>query len=238
MKLFYDLLPLILFFAAYKIYDIYVATAVIIASSILQVTLSLIRHKRVEKTYIITLVSVVILGGATLLFRNPDFIKWKPTIVNWILAIVFLMSSYLGSKTLVERMMGSVLTLSELTWKRLNLSWVIFFIVCGIANLYVAYQFSESSWVNFKVFGLSGMSLLFILGSAHCTSKLYHSYARLFFIPEASIMKAELACNAHFEVGEKCKLVHRVREYKSQSQWQNDPSFRNASEGKIVSNTI
>ena len=171
MKLLYDFFPIVLFFVAYKTYDLYVATAVIIAASALQVGFSWFRHRKVEKMHLITLVIVVVFGGLTLILRDPLFIKWKPTVVNWLFGIAFLGSQFIGAKTLVERMMSTQVDLPSLVWRRLNLAWVVFFIIMGVVNLYVAYNFSEDTWVNFKLFGVLGLTFVFIIIQAFYISR-------------------------------------------------------------------
>jgi intracellular septation protein len=112
---------------------------------------------------LVTLVLVVLLGGATLAFQDKAFIQWKPTIVNWLFAVGFLATQFIGDKTVVERLMGSSMELPKAIWSRLNLAWVAFFIAVGIVNLYVAYNFSEEIWVDFKLFGMLGLTILFIV---------------------------------------------------------------------------
>ena len=180
MKLFFDFLPIALFFIAYKFgggiyhwdgqeYDIkgiYVATAVMIVASIAQVTISWLIHRKVEKSHLITLVLVLILGGATLWLQNPDFIKWKPTAVNWLFAFVFFASMVFTKKSLLERMMAEHIQMPYPVWFRLNIAWIVFFIGSGCANLYVAFNFDEATWVNFKLFGLLGLTIVFIIGQS------------------------------------------------------------------------
>ena len=163
MKLLFDLFPVVLFFIAYKMYDIYTATAVIIVASIVQVAYFYMKHKRIEKMHVITLVLILVLGGLTLILQDEDFIKWKPTIVNWGFALVFLGSHYIGQKPIVERMMGQAIALPEIIWIRLSWLWIAFFIFSGITNLYVAFNYDTDTWVNFKLFGLMGMTIVFII---------------------------------------------------------------------------
>ena len=158
------LVGFILFFAAYKLYDIYVATGVAIAAAVLQTGLFWLKHRKFEKMHLITLAILIVFGGLTLVLRDPVFIKWKPTIVNWLFAAGFLVAPLFGGKTLPERMMGSNVALQAEQWRRLNLAWVLFFILLGILNLAVAFNFSEAIWVNFKLFGLMGLTVLFALG--------------------------------------------------------------------------
>ncbi len=171
MKFLYDLFPVILFFLAYKLADIYVATGVAIAASVVQVAWSRWRHGRVEKMYWVTLGLVVLFGGLTLLLRDPVFIKWKPTVVNWLFAAAFLGSGLFMKRNLLQRMMSHAVTLPDPVWKRLNLAWVTFFFLAGAANLYVAYHFAEETWVNFKLFGMLGLTLLFLLAQGFYLSR-------------------------------------------------------------------
>jgi intracellular septation protein len=159
MKLLFDFFPVLLFFITFKMHEdpqrgILVATAVIIAATLVQVGVTWFRNRRVEKMHVVTLVLVVIFGGATLLLKDEIFIKWKPTVVNWLFAIAFLASEFIGSKNLVRRMMESSVQLPDFVWRRLNLSWVMFFTVMGVLNLYVVYNFDTDTWVDFKLFGL------------------------------------------------------------------------------------
>ncbi|MGB0468319.1 MAG: septation protein A [Pontibacterium sp.] len=164
MKLLLDFLPVIIFFGVYKTTDdIILATAVLIPATLLQMLYTWIRSHRIEKMQLVTLVLVVLLGGATVLFQDKTFIQWKPTVVNWLFGIAFLGSQFIGQKPIVQRMMESNLDLPSLAWRNLNLAWVVFFIVMGILNLVVAYNYSEEIWVNFKLFGMLGLTVVFIL---------------------------------------------------------------------------
>src|SRR3990167_10758602 len=166
MKFLFDYLPIICFFVAFKLWGIYVATAVAIATSLLQVGVYWLKHRRLEKLHIITLIFIVILGGATLIFHKPIFIKWKPTIVYWIFTIVLLGSQLFGSKPLIHRMLKDKITLPHKIWFWLNMSWAIFFLLLGGLNLYVVYHYDTNAWVNFKLFGTLGLMLLFIFAQA------------------------------------------------------------------------
>ena len=171
MKLLFDFLPILLFFIAYKLADIYVATGVLIVATLAQVGWIWLRQRRIEKLPLFTAVLVLVLGGATLLLHDPVFVKWKPTVVNGLFAVVFLGSCFIGRKTLLERMMGGQLELPAVVWVKLTLAWVVFFLVMGVANLYVAFTFSENAWVNFKLFGMLGLTLLFVLAQAFYMSR-------------------------------------------------------------------
>lgn len=164
MKILFDFLPIIIFFATYKYtVDLIIATAILIPATIIQVGYNWFKNKTVEKMHLVSLVLVILLGGATILFGNGDFIKWKPTIVNWLFAVVFFGSQFIGQKNVMQRMMGDKIQLPFKIWRTLNLAWVAFFILSGTVNLYVAFQYSEEVWVNFKLFGLLGMTFVFVL---------------------------------------------------------------------------
>ncbi|GGO82693.1 putative intracellular septation protein A [Marinobacterium nitratireducens] len=164
MKLLLDFLPVIIFFIVYKATDnIILATAVLIPATLAQMLYTWIRTHTIEKMQLVTLALVVLLGGATVLFHDKTFIQWKPTVVNWLFALAFLGSQYIGSKPIVQRLMESNLELPDFVWRKLNIAWVIFFILMGGLNLAVAYSLSEEAWVNFKLFGMLGLTLIFIL---------------------------------------------------------------------------
>ena len=163
MKQFLDFFPIILFFIAFKLYDIYVATAVVIVATIIQISFVWLMYRKVEKMQWITLALIVVMGGATLYLQNEQFIKWKLTIIEWLFGITFLGSQFIGKKCFIERMMGGNLTLPANIWKRLNALWVVFFFSVGFINVYVMYNFDTDTWVNFKTFGVPGLMILFIL---------------------------------------------------------------------------
>ena len=169
MKLLFDFFPIVLFFATYKLHDdpkegILAATAVIIVASAVQVGISWWRRRRIERLHVITLALVVVFGGATLVLENELFIKWKPSVVNWLFAAAFLGSQLFSERSLVQRMMEGNVHLPPPIWRRLNTSWVVFFFAMGLLNLYVVYNFDTDTWVNFKLFGLMGLTLLFVIG--------------------------------------------------------------------------
>lgn len=171
MKILFDFLPILLFFVAFKYQGIYVATGVAIAVSTIQVTGYWLKYRRVETMHIVTLVLIGVLGGATLGLHNELFIKWKPTAVNWAFAVIFWASRYIGSKSLIERMLADNIELPAPVWQRLNTSWVIFFLTMGLLNLYVIYHFDTNTWVNFKLFGLMGLTIVFVIIQAIYMSK-------------------------------------------------------------------
>lgn len=165
MKMLVDFLPIVLFFITYHLTkDIVFATIILVPATVLQVLFVWWRNKRIEKMHIVTLVLVVLLGGATILFRDDQFIMWKPTIVNWAFAVAFLISPLFGGKPLVQRMMEKNVQLPSQIWNRLNLAWTVFFIVLGFVNILVFHWYSKTTWVNFKMFGMLGLTLVFVIG--------------------------------------------------------------------------
>lgn len=212
MKLFVDFFPILLFFAAYKLEGIYVATGVAILASAILVGWSWIRRRHVETMPLVTLGLLVLFGGLTIALRDPIFLMWKPTIVNWLFGAVFLGSQFIGKQTLIERMMGKAIDIPSEVWTRLNMMWIGFFLVTGLVNLFVVYigsgffgaqqalilasglgdidltacteRFSgdllalcndtharEDIWVNFKLFGMMGMTLVFVIAQAFYLSR-------------------------------------------------------------------
>jgi len=160
----YEFLPVVLFFIAFKYYGIYVATIVGIVVTAVQLLLSTLIRKKLDKKQLITLIVFLFFGGMTLYFHNPIFVKWKPTVIFWIFGIVLFLSHFIGKKTLMQRMLEHVLegkaTLPKHIWGRLNMAWTVFFSVLGAINIYVAYTYSTDTWVNFKLYGI--LSLLFL----------------------------------------------------------------------------
>ena len=166
MKFLFDLFPVLLFFAAFKFADIYVATAVAIGATFAQIGLLALLRKRIEPMLWVSLAIIVVFGGATLLLRDETFIKWKPTVLYWLFGAVLAGSALLLRKNLIRSMLNAQVQLPEPVWSRLNWSWVLFFLFMGAANLLVAFNFSTDQWVNFKLFGGTGLLLLFVLGQA------------------------------------------------------------------------
>jgi len=163
MKLLVDFFPILLFFGAYKFFGIYVATGVAIAVALMQVLWNWFVNRRVEFLPMMTLVLISLLGGATLILHNIMFIKWKPTVFNWIFSAAILGSHWFGEKPITQRLMESNITLPKEIWYKLNLTWAMFFLGLGLANLYVVYHFSTDTWVNFKLFGIVGLTIGFVL---------------------------------------------------------------------------
>jgi len=202
MKFLADFFPILLFFLVYKLYGLYVATAVAILASIGQVGFFWLKNRRVETMHLVTLVLLVVFGGLTIALQDRTFIMWKPSIVNWLFAVGFLTSQFVGERPLIERMMSHAIEVPPTIWRRLNLLWVVFFTLMGVANLFVANGFfvaessllaaagtsadidltrcselftgglldlcleaqqREATWVNFKLFGMMGLTLAFVV---------------------------------------------------------------------------
>ena len=163
MKVFFDLIPVILFFIGFKLYDIFVATAVAIGATIVLVIYSKVRHGKVEKMLLINAAIISVLGGITLVLHDKTYIMWKPTALYWLMAAILLISNRFFKKNLIQKMMGKMLNPPAHLWNTLNLVWVAFLIGLGFLNLYVAFNFSENTWVNFKLFGVTSMMFVFMI---------------------------------------------------------------------------
>ena len=166
MKFLFDLFPVILFFAAFKLADIYVATAVAIGATFLQIGLLALLKRKIEPMLWISLAIIVVFGGATLVLRDETFIKWKPTVLYWLFGAVLAGSALLFRRNLMRSMLSTQVRLPDPVWARLNWSWIGFFAFMGVANLLVAFNFSTDQWVNFKLFGATGLMLVFVIGQA------------------------------------------------------------------------
>ncbi len=163
MQLLVDYIPLVVFILAYFYQDIFFATGMLMVAMPVVLVLQWLMTKKINKIYAASTVLVLVLGGATLAFKNPTFLYWKPTVLNWLIAIVFLGSQWIGDKTVVQRMLENAAELSADQWVRLNQIWVVFFSIVGGINIYVAYNFSEAFWVKFKLFGMLGLTLIFVI---------------------------------------------------------------------------
>ena len=163
MKFLFDIFPVVLFFIAFKLYGIYVATAVAIAASFVQIAWVWLRHRQVENMLWVSLGVIVVFGGATLLLQNETFIKWKPTVLYWLFSAALTVSAVAFKKNLVRTMMEKQVTLPDLVWNKLLASWIAFFLAMGALNLFVAYNFSTDAWVNFKLFGGIGLMVVFVV---------------------------------------------------------------------------
>lgn len=170
MKQLIDFIPLIVFFILYKTHDIYVATGALIAATAVQVALTWFLYKKVEKMQLVTFMMVAVFGGLTLFLHDDNFIKWKVTIIYILFAGGLAISQYMG-KPLIKGMLSNEIILPELIWKRINIAWILFFVLCATANVYIAFQLPLDVWVNFKVFGLLALTLIFTLATG---GYIYH----------------------------------------------------------------
>jgi intracellular septation protein len=166
MKFLFDLLPVLLFFVAFKLADIYVATAVAIGTTFVQVAWLKLRGKRVDAMLWASLGIIAVFGGATLALQDETFIKWKPTVLYWLLGTALGGAALVLRRNLIRMMLSEQVQLPDPVWNRLNWSWVGFFAFMGALNLYVAYNYSTDLWVNFKLFGGMGLMLLFVVVQA------------------------------------------------------------------------
>jgi intracellular septation protein len=193
MKLLFDFLPIILFFVAFKAADankavaaafatqhfgfmvsggivgpeeapVLLATIVVVIATLVQVGVLLARGKKVDMILWVSLALVVVMGGLTVWLHSETFIKWKPTLLYWVMAAAFAVAWLGWKKNLVRVMLGSQMSLPDAVWQRLNVAWAAFFVVMGALNIWVAYTFSTPTWVNFKLFGIMGLLLVFALG--------------------------------------------------------------------------
>ena len=168
MNLLFEFLPLILFLGAFFLKDIYFALVVLMIAMPIGLLIKYVRTQTFDKMYFWSTVFLLVAGTLTLYFRNPLFLYWKPTVFYWVVAAVFLGSFWVGDKPLVQRFFGLVEgmpieKISSAQWNKLNLVWVLFFVAAGLLNIYVAYNFSEATWVKFKVFGLMALTFVFML---------------------------------------------------------------------------
>jgi len=171
MKLLFDLFPVLLFFVAFKFQGIFVATAVAIAATIAQIIWTKFRHGKVDMMLWVTFGIISVFGGATLMLHNESYIKLKPTALYWLFSVILMFSNLLFHKNLMRKLLHEKIALPVHVWNRLNLVWSVFFAALGFINLYVAYNFSTDSWVNFKLFGFTGLMLVFILAQGAWLSK-------------------------------------------------------------------
>ncbi len=202
MKFLFDLLPIILFFVSFSwaekhiasaqaIADKYlsvftsgqsvpeqsvpilIATSLAVIASILQIVWLLVRKQKIEATLWISVIVVVVFGGATIYFGSEEFIKWKPTVLYWLFAVILFGASALFKKNLIRTMMEKKVQLPDQVWGKLNMAWILFFAVMGILNLYVAFWggFATSTWVSFKLFGGMGLMIAFVIGQSVYLSK-------------------------------------------------------------------
>lgn len=163
MKMLFDFFPIFLFFISYRLFGIYTATAVAIIASCVQVVVYRVQHQCYEKMHLASFFLILVLGSATLFFHNLWFIKFKPTAIYWLMSAAIIISQWVGTKPLIQKMMEKNIDLPMEVWGRLNIAWASYFALLGCINLYVAYFFSTDAWVNFKLFGGVGMTLIFVV---------------------------------------------------------------------------
>ena len=166
MKLLIDFFPIILFFAAFKLWDIYVATGVAIAATIVQIVWLRLHHGKVEPMQWLSLGVIVLFGGATILAQSETFIKWKPTVLYWLMGGTLMVGQLFFRKNFLKSLMGAQMELPEPAWRAMNWSWIVFFALMGVLNLWVAYSFDTNTWVNFKLFGGLGLMAVFVIAQA------------------------------------------------------------------------
>lgn len=200
MKLLLDFLPIILFFGTYKYAEshkdwaaafatehfgfivsggvvgikeapVLLSTVVVIVATFAQIAYLYARGKKVDTMLWVSLALVVVLGGATIWFHNEEFIKWKPTVLYWAMALALWAGTALFGKNLLQKMMGDQVRLPEPVWARLNMAWIAFFFVMGVLNRYVAYRYSTDTWVNFKLFGSMGLMIVFMVAQGFYLSR-------------------------------------------------------------------
>ena len=200
MKLFLDFLPIILFFGVFKFADmnaeaaaryatehlgfavsggvvgvdeapVLLATVVVMVATMVQIGILILMRRKVDTMLWVTFGLIAVLGGATIWFHDPTFIKWKPSALDWAMAVALWLSQSLFGKNLLQVLVGEQLVLPKPVWQRLNWAWIAFFFLMGVANLYVAYNFSTSVWATFKVFGLTGLMLVFMVAQGFYISR-------------------------------------------------------------------
>ena len=189
MKFLFDFFPVLLFFAAYKGYALlpapvvdavngvlplglrageaqdamFFATLVAILAAFVQVGVHWLRTHRLETMHLVSLGLIAVFGGLTLFLHDPVFFKWKPTLLNWLFGVVIIGSQFVGQRTIMERLMSHAITVPAAAWRNVNMAWGLFFLAMGALNLHVAYGYSEETWVNFKLFGLTGLTFAFVI---------------------------------------------------------------------------
>ncbi|MET0962817.1 MAG: septation protein A [Noviherbaspirillum sp.] len=200
MKFLFDMFPVILFFGVFKWGEghadtaqalvgqylsglvsggsvgpeqapILLATAVAILATIAQIGYLLVRGRKVDGMLWVSLAIIVVFGGATIYFHNEAFIKWKPTVLYWVFAVALIGAQFIMGKNLIRMMMKAQIDLPEPIWTRLNMAWAAFFAAMGVINLYIAFNFPTSTWVNFKLFGFMGLMIAFVIGQTMFLSK-------------------------------------------------------------------
>jgi intracellular septation protein len=171
MHALFEYLPLVVFFIVYKFVDIYWATGALIILGAAQIIYYLYKKEPIPKRTLIFFVLIAVFGGLTIFLNDDTFLKWKVTIINLFFAIALMVSDKIFNKNIIKDFLDESLTLPENIWRKLNLAWALFFAFCAILNLYVAFNFDQDTWVNFKVFGLTGLMFVFSIASILLLSK-------------------------------------------------------------------
>jgi intracellular septation protein len=162
-KFLFDLFPIILFFIAFKVYDIFIATGVAIVATLLQIIYVYLKDKKVEKVLLFNGFMITFLGGLTILLQDKMFIMWKPSVIYWCFALALLFSNQFFKKNLVRMALSKQVVLKDKFWNTLNSYTSVFFVLLGFINLWVAYNFTEDTWVNFKLFGITGLLFIYVI---------------------------------------------------------------------------
>ena len=171
MKFLFDFFPVIIFYITYtiskrftgEVEGMVMATALLIAATCAQVLITWLRQRKVEKMHLVVLVLAIVFGGATIYFHEPAYLVWKVTLGNWLFAVAFLASHFIGDSPIIKRMMAHAVELPEIIWNRLSYMWILFFAIVGVINLIVAHHVSFDAWVNFKLFGMFGLTFVFVI---------------------------------------------------------------------------
>jgi intracellular septation protein len=171
MHALFEYLPLVIFFIVYQFMDIYWATGSLIVLAGAQIIYYLIKKEPIPKRTLIFFVLIAVFGGLTIFLHDDTFLKWKVTIINLFFAFTLIISDRLFNKNIIKDFLNESLTLPDNIWGKLNLAWALFFALCAFLNLYVAFNFDQDTWVNFKVFGLTGLMFVFSIGSVLSISK-------------------------------------------------------------------
>ena len=171
MKFLLDYAPALLFFAAYFLYDIYVATATLIVAAIALVLVYRVWQRRWHKSHLVVAVLATVLGGLTLAIHDPVFIKFKPTAVYGVFALALLGSHFIGERVLLARIPQKTFVFPEPVWRKVNFAWALFFLACAGLNYYVAGNYDEATWVKFKTFGFTALTFVFLLAHAPFLSR-------------------------------------------------------------------
>ena len=171
MHALFEYLPLVVFFIVYQVMDIYWATGSLIILAAAQIIYYLIKKEPIPKRTLIFFVLIAVFGGLTIFLHDDTFIKWKVTIINLFFAIALIVSDKLFNKNIIKEFLNESFSLPENIWGNLNLAWALFFALSAFLNLYVAFNFDQDTWVNFKVFGLTGLMIIFSIGSVISLSK-------------------------------------------------------------------